>query len=290
MAHAVPVEEVSGGKALTRFVELPHALAGRDPRFAPLVLAWERYRIDPRRNPYLDEGEAALFLARRAGRPAGRIAAHVAAPGGAGAFGLWWVDDDLDVAAALVATAERWLAEQGATSMTGPWSFTPDQEAGVQVAGHDGGGLTGRPWHPPHLARLLEQLGFETVEDRPTWRLAATELGPGPAPDGDAPGQAGAYADERLALPGIAAVPDVSDALRARGPRGAVLLARRARARAWETCTVVRCTTEPAVAVPALQAAAGRAGYRWVVAPWTPDPAAEPEAIHRIYRRRVQRL
>jgi hypothetical protein len=285
MAHAVSIEEVSGGKALARFVELPHALAGRDPRFAPLVLAWERYRLDPRRNPYFDDGEAALFLARRAGRPVGRIAAHVASPGASGAFGFWWVDDDPDVAAALVAEAERWLTDQGTTSMTGPWSFTPDQEAGVQVAGHDGRGVTGRPWHPPHLARLLEQLGFEAVEDHPTWRLTTTEIGPDLAREGDAPGHAGAYADERLALPGIAAVPDVSDALRAGGLRAAWSLARRARARTWETCTVVRCTTDPAVAAPALQAAAGRAGYRWVVAPWTPDPAAEPEAIHRIYRR-----
>ncbi|MEO7427767.1 MAG: hypothetical protein ABIY48_00140 [Acidimicrobiales bacterium] len=286
MAPAVVVEEVTGGKALARFVELPQALHGADPRFAPLLMAWERYRLDPRRNPFFEGGDAAYFIARRQGRPVGRITAHLAHLADDGQLGFWWTDDDPLVARALVDTARTWLDARGCRAMTGPVSFTEDEEVGVQVAGHHTPGLTGRPWHPPHLARLLEEHGLEAVADHPTWRLPTMELDPEPSVGGDLPGQAGAYADRRLVLPGIAAVPDVADALRGAGLRSALALAKQAGARRWDTCTVVRCSADPGVAVPALQRAAGRAGYRSVVAPWSPDPTAEPEAVHRTYRLR----
>ncbi len=284
MVQTVSVEEVSDGKALVRFTELPHALHGTDPRFTPMVMGWERARLDPRRNPFFDGGDAACFLARRLGRPVGRIAAHLSAPGAAGCFGFWWLVDDTDVAHALLEAARGWLREQGCTSMSGPWSFTAAQEAGVPAAGQDPPGRTGRPWQPPHLAALLEVEGLTVLTSRPTWRLPATEAGPELPLDPDRPGHAGAYGDERLVLRGIAAVPDVSEVLRASRLRSAWQLARRVRARTWDTCTVVRCTADPALAVPALQAAAGRAGYRWVIAPWSPDPDQVPEAIHHIYR------
>lgn len=284
MAPVVVVEEVAGGKALARFTELPQALHGGDPRFAPLVMAWERYRLDARRNPYFERGDGRFFLARRMGRPVGRVTAHLDEPGGAGRFGFWWVDDDAAVAEALADAAQAWLASEGCSSMTGPWSFTRDEEAGLQVVGHEVPGVTGRPWHPPHLAAHLEALGFAAVEDRPTWRLPTTTDGPQRPEAGARPGQAAAYADPRLVLEGIAAVPDVAGSLRTTGLRGAWELARRAKERAWDVATVVRCEADPSVAVPALRDAAGRAGYRWLVTPWSPDPSVAPEAVHRDYR------
>lgn len=273
MGSAVTVEEVIGGKALARFVELPQALSGSDARFAPLLMAWERYRLDRRRNPDLESRDAVYFLARRLGRPVGRVAAL-----DDGGFGSWWVDDDRAVAEALVEAARAWLTEQGCRSMEGP-------DDGVQVAGHEVAGLTGRPWHPPHLARLLEELGFEAAEDRPTWRLPVTDAGPALPLSDDLPGEAGSYADPRLVLEGVAAVPDLSDALRTAGLRSAWALAKRARERDWDTAVLVRCTGEPPVVVPALQAAAGRAGYRELIAPWSPEPVP-PETVHRTYRLR----
>lgn len=284
-AGAVTVEEVAGRAALKRFVELPQALHGTDPRFTPMVMTWERYRLDSRRNPFFERGEAVHLLARRVGRPAGRLTAHIAAPGSEGRFGFWWAEDDRTVVAALVAAARAWLDERGCASMTGPVSLTPDDELGVQVAGHDLPGRTGRPWHPVHLATLLEHQGFEPVDERPTWRLPAI-VGAALPVDDQVPGHAGAYADPRLALDGVAAVPDVAPAQRTSGLRGAWALARRARVADWSTCTIVRCTDDPARRVPALQSVAAQAGYRWVVAPWTPDPSSEPEAVHRTYRLR----
>ena len=283
MGIAVAVEEVTGGKALQRFTDLPAALHGQDPRFAWPVLAWERYRLDPRRNPYFEEGDGAYFLARRLGSPVGRIAAHLERPGGTGRFGFWWVDDDADVAAALVEMASEWLAAAGCASMEGPASFTAAEEEGVLVAGFDAPGTTGRPWHPPAHAAHLEQLGFEAVRHVPRWRLAAVDTGVSRVPVGDPPGHAGKHHDPELVLEGIAAVPDLSGALRHANLRSAWALARRVREGSWDTATIVRIGDDPSDAVPALCSAAARAGYAWVISPWSPDPDAEPETVHAVY-------
>lgn len=286
MGSAVAVEEVTGGKSLRRFVELPAVLHGDDPRFAWPVMAWERYRLDPHRNPFFEAGDGTYLLARRHGRPVGRITAHLARPGAEGCFGFWCCEDDPAVADALLDGARHWLTRQECTSMTGPVSFSAAEEEGLLVEGHDAPGLTGRPWHPASQARLLVAAGAVAVRDRPTWRLVPDESGPTRPTADDPPGHAGRHADPRLVLEGIAAVPDLAQALRGATLRRAWSLAQRARAGAWATATVVRLDDEPAQAVPALLTAAARAGYAAVVSPWSPDPAVAPEAVHRTFRLR----
>ena len=85
-----------------------------------------------------------------------------------------------------------------------------------------------------------------------------------------------------------AAVPDVSGALRGASLRGAWRLARRVREASWSTATIVRVDGDPAAAVPALLTAAARAGYQDVISPWSPDPDAPPETVHRVYSQRLR--
>ena len=254
------------------------------------MLAWERYRLDVHRNPYFDRAEVALFLARRAGKPAGRIAAHVPRPDGMvrgteGRFGFWAVAEDREVAVALVQAAGRLARRAG---------LHVHDRAVVVRAGRRARGPGRRLRRPPAppgargdrrgRSRLLEELAFEVAGESATWRLRTSEVGPDAPTGGERPGQAGPYADPRLVLERIAAVPDLSGALRDPRLRAAWGLARRARLADWEGCTVVRCSGRPEVEVPTLVAAAGRAGYSWVVAPWSPDPAVPPETVHRTYR------
>jgi hypothetical protein len=285
----VDVEEVRRGKSLVRFADVPQHLHGEDPRFAPQVVAWERYRT-ARRNPYFDRGDAALFLARRGGQPVGRIAAHVPAAGDdAGRFGFWATLDDPEVAGALVETAREWLRDQGCSTMTGPLSWEPGDELGALVDGDGVLGTTGRPWRPAwEAARLVEALGeAEVAAEERTWRLPALGGGHAPEPSGAPPGQAGSYGDPRLVLGPVAAVPDLSGALRGSRVSSAWGLAKRVRERDWDACTVVRCEGDPAQLVPELVAAAAAAGYRWVISPWSPDPTAPAETVHRRYRAAV---
>ncbi|MGH9184771.1 MAG: hypothetical protein ACRD0U_02975, partial [Acidimicrobiales bacterium] len=289
----VAVEPVASRPARRRFIELPWVLHGDDPRWAPPLASFEQWRLDPYRNPFLREGgEAELLLARRAGRVVGRISAHVAAPGAPeGWFGFFDTADDGPAVKALVEGAAAWLAKRGCASMTGPASFTPGTEAGVLVEGFDVPGTTGRPWQPPWCADHLVAAGLTPAGDQPRWRLDPAAPGVGAKVGGLAAvgsrhalaSHTGRHGDPRLVLQGdagtVAAVPDLSGILREAGGRSALALARHARHRQWEGCTVVVCDGDPAVLVPGLCRAAAQAGYQWVVAPWAPDNRP-PETVH----------
>ena len=288
MAHpGISVEEVSGRAAFRRFVELPHVLFREEPRWSAPLASWDKRRLDAHRNPFFEDGDAAYLLLRRRGTPAGRITAHVAADNDeAGWFGFYDVVDDPACAAELVEAAAEWLRERGCTTMTGPVSFTADEEAGVLIDGFDVPGATGRAWHPPWYADGLRGAGLTELDGshRRSWRLPAT--GPAPLPasaDVQAPPVIGAYRDSRLLIAGppgsVVAVPDLSSVPGA----SAWQLAKRAKAGDWEGCVILRCDGEPAALVPALCAAAGEAGYSWVLAPWTPNPADPPEAVHALF-------
>jgi hypothetical protein len=160
------------------------------------------------------------------------------------------------------------------------------------VSGFEAPEVTGRPRTAMWLPAALEAAGLEGVEDRPTWRLppvGVDRLGASPDPGllRLVPTGVRAYVDRRLLLsvPDVGSVVAVPDVIGARRDADRAWdLARRARERNWEGCVVLGMDGDPAVLVPAVQAAAGAAGYEWVVAPWAPVGAGEPETVHRLYR------
>jgi hypothetical protein len=265
------VEPVVGRSGVRRFRDLPFGLHRADPLWAPPLLAQEDARLEPA------EGDVAAWLARRDGRPVGRIAAS-----SEGRFGFFDCEDDEAAARALLDAALAW--SEGAP-LVGPQGFLADEERGVLVDGFGVAGTTGRPWHPPHLAQLLAHL--DVVEDLPAWRLDCGGDGTLVHADLPAPAFVEGYRDPELARTDgeglVLAVPDLAPVLRRKGLRSAWTLARTARTRSWETCTVVRCDGDPSALVPGLLGVAGRAGYRSCVAPWSPDPGRPPDVVHRLF-------
>jgi hypothetical protein len=270
----VTVEEVSGRAAFKRFFEFAYMQFLSEPRWSPPLVAHERKRVDPHQK-FFDEGDGEYFLARSRGQAAGRITAHIATKGDEqGWFGFYDAVDDPAVTAALVEQATAWLREHGCTTMTGPASLTPADDLGVLVEGFDVAGTTGRPWHPPWYAAHLEAAGLHRTEEHRTWRLIAEGTAPFSLAGGGSP-IAGRFTDPRITLSEIIAVPDLTPAR-----NSAIALARCAKRKDWEGCTIVQIDGDPAAVVPQLQSAAGAAGYQWVISPWSPDPNAPPETVH----------
>ena len=280
------VEPVESKAQLRRFADVPFVLLGADPRWSAGVRVHEQWRHDARRHPYFDRGDAAFFLARRAGRPAGRIAAHVdGSRSDAGWFGMFDVLDDAAVTAVLVDAAAGWLRDQGVASMTGPVTWTPDEDFGVLVEGFEHAAATGRAWHPPWYSEQLLGAGGVPGERRPTFHLPTAGSGAAvPRPSGEEPPPlAGGYADPALVLDGIAAVPDVSRLLAGASVRSAWRLARQARDRASDVAVCVRCDRDPSVLVPELLAACRARGYSRLLSPWSPD-GGPPDRVHQVLR------
>src|SRR5690606_17007119 len=69
----IRIERVADAAGLRRFVDVPFPIYRDDPYWVP-PLRFERLQhLDPKRNPWFEHGEAALFVASRNGQPVGRI-------------------------------------------------------------------------------------------------------------------------------------------------------------------------------------------------------------------------
>jgi len=141
-----------------------------------------RDTLDDRKHPFYQQGARALFIARRDGKPVGRIAAienraHNAYYGDrTGFFGFFEAKDDQEAATALFDRAAEWLRARGLTSMRGPFNPSINYECGVLVGGYEHHPMLMTIWNPPYYDCLLKRAGFKGVKELLGWWFPATEL------------------------------------------------------------------------------------------------------------------
>ncbi len=178
---SVEVRPVASRAELKEFIELPFRLHSSSEQWvAPLRL--ERHaHLSRRSNAFFRHGEARYFLARRGGRVVGRISAHIDHAFSAhqgnrwGMFGFLEMEDDAEVAGALLEAAGAWLGARGRDRMIGPMDFTMNDESGIVVEGHELPPMIRQPWHPPHYAARCEEAGLEKLTDLLMWQLAVAD-------------------------------------------------------------------------------------------------------------------
>ena len=167
-------------------------VASRADRKAFVDLAWEVYRddpcwvpplkdevhglINPNKNPWFGHGQARFWLAERGGKAVGRISGQVdelvqqhMAPG----TGQWGMFEALDAetGAALIATAEQWLRDQGMTRALGPISISIWDEPGLLIQGFDEPPMVMMGHHRPAYQGWIEAAGYGKARDLYTFEL-----------------------------------------------------------------------------------------------------------------------
>lgn len=139
--------------------------------------------LDTKGNPFYRNAERALFIARRHGRPVGRIAAienraHNAFHGDqVGFFGFFECVDAPDVARALIREASGWLRTRGLTEMRGPMNPSTNHDCGVLTEGFDEHPVFLTPWNPPYYDDLLRSAGLTAAKDLLGYWLPYGEAG-----------------------------------------------------------------------------------------------------------------
>lgn len=168
------VREVRTSRDLRAFVDIPWRIHAREPNWIAPPRASIAAALDPRKHPFHRHSTVSCFLAERAGRPVGRIAAIVNARHNAfhdertGFFGLFECEDDSAAAAGLIETAAERLEAAGLTRMRGPMSFSTNEEIqapGVLVDGFDKPPMIAMPYNPRRYAVLLEGAGLRKCID-----------------------------------------------------------------------------------------------------------------------------
>lgn len=152
------------------FLGLAAALYRDDPHWIAPLRFEERMRVFGK-NPLFEHAEVKAWVARRGGRPLGRITAQIdrlqqeTQGNQAGSFGMLEAEDDPEVFAALFGAAEAWLRERGCTEVRGPFNLSINEEAGLLVEGFDTPPCVmmshGRPYYPAQV----EEQGYEKAQD-----------------------------------------------------------------------------------------------------------------------------
>jgi hypothetical protein len=164
----VPVE---GKSALTRFIRMPWQIYRDDPQWIPPLVLERREHLNRRTNPFFQHAEVCLWLALRDGRPVGRVSAQVDQASlerhgdATGQFGFLEAEDDPEIFAALLTTAERWLAAKGMEQVRGPFSFSINDESGLLVEGFDRPPSLMMGHAKPYYAARVEEQGYRKAKD-----------------------------------------------------------------------------------------------------------------------------
>jgi GNAT superfamily N-acetyltransferase len=175
------VRAVSGRRDLRAFIDLPFRLHANHPLWVPPLKLERRLFLNRRLNAFFSHGEAEYFLAHRDGRVAGRVSAQINHAFNDhqhkrwGWFGFLELEDDEEVASALLDAASAWLRARDSERMVGPADFSMNDESGVLIEGFDLRPMIRQPWHPPYYQQLMEQAGMEKAMDLLMWNLEVTD-------------------------------------------------------------------------------------------------------------------
>jgi GNAT superfamily N-acetyltransferase len=177
----VDVRSVSTRRDLRRFIDLPFRLHANHPLWVPPLRLERRLFLNRRLNAFFSHGEAEYFLAWRDGAVCGRVSAQVNHAFNDyqrkrwGWFGFIELQDDEEVARALLDAAAGWLRSRGCERMVGPADFTMNDESGVLIEGFDLRPMVRQPWHPPYYQQLIERTGLSKAMDLLMWNLEVSD-------------------------------------------------------------------------------------------------------------------
>ena len=177
----IVIEPAEGKKGRAAFVDLGRKFAREVPHSVPQLRSEQLELVDPAKNPFFDHAEVQLFLAYRAGKAVGRIAAHIdrlalelppeqGMGPGTGMFGYFDAADD-QVAKALISRAEEWLRDRGMSRVIGPISLSIWEEPGLLVKGHDHSPTIMMGHHPAHYEGWIADAGFTEAKRLMTYDL-----------------------------------------------------------------------------------------------------------------------
>ena len=179
---AVEIIPAKGFLNFLSFCRVPRLIYKGQNGFAPPLDA-ERWTVHAAKlNPHFKQVDWQAWIARKDGKPVGRIAAQIykpeiPAPVGASRaqFGSLDAINDQAVIEGLTQAAETWLRGRGAAVIHGPFSPSVNGEVGLLVQGYDAAPMVLMPWNPPYLAEAIEKLGYVKARDLISYRYDVTD-------------------------------------------------------------------------------------------------------------------
>ncbi|MGD8552971.1 MAG: GNAT family N-acetyltransferase [Anaerolineales bacterium] len=140
---SIDVRPVKSDRDRKIFLEFPWQIYRDDPVWVPPILSDRAARIDPRRSPFLQRGEAEFFIAWKDDKAVGTICAGEDFPANKRrglrecVFGFFEAVHDDEVFCALIAAVSEWARGRGLDTLFGPFDLDYENSYGVLIEGRD---------------------------------------------------------------------------------------------------------------------------------------------------------
>lgn len=167
---SVKIREVRGRRELRQFVRYPFELYRGSPWWVPPLIRGELDQLDERVNPAFQFVRGRYWLAEDGrGRIRGRIAGFLPDERGGGVemahFGYLDLEDDAEVAAALLGVVEDWMREEGVSRLEGPYGVTTFDTGAVLVEGFEELPTAASSYNHRYYGGHLESCGYHKSVD-----------------------------------------------------------------------------------------------------------------------------
>lgn len=177
----VELREVNNRADLRIFARFPRTLYKGSPYWVPPLYSNVEKNFDPARNAAYEYSQSRQWLALRAGRVVGRVAAILSE----GHRQRWnqaymrfgWLDfiDDREVSAALLGAVEAWARERGCSAVHGPLGFTDMDQSGLLVEGFKEASTMATIYNHSYYPAHLEALGYGKETDWIEYEITVPE-------------------------------------------------------------------------------------------------------------------
>lgn len=173
----VEIKRVIDKKMLKEFIKTPFRLYKDAPYWVPPLISERMAFMDKKKNPFFLYNDAEFFIAYKDGEPVGTIAGIInnnhneVHNENIGFFGMFDVIEDYGVAAALLDSAAKYVADAGKTAIRGPANFSSNDEWGMLIEGFDSSPVVMMLYNPPFYNDYVTRYGFEKAMDLFAWYI-----------------------------------------------------------------------------------------------------------------------
>jgi len=182
MSGSIEIVPCRTGRERQAFEDVAELLQGGNPAFVPPFPGSIAKYLSQKSAFSKRHGEIIPFIARRDGKPVGRIAAIINRSHNeyykdrTGFFGFFECENNFSIAEALFKKVDAVLRERGCDSVRGPYNPSINDECGLLVEGFDIPPFIGLTWNPAYYEALVRDSGYESVRASRGFHLPLAKL------------------------------------------------------------------------------------------------------------------
>lgn len=170
--NSINIVAINSKKDIKRYVRFKNNLYKNHKYAVPSLEIDEIATLDPKKNPASDFCKWQCYLAyNEKNEIVGRITAMINYNANKtwdkkeGRFGFFDFIEDINVARALLNSAEQWIKKHGMNAIHGPLGFSDIDEEGMLVEGYDELSTMAALYNYPYYIDFMNQLGYSKDTD-----------------------------------------------------------------------------------------------------------------------------